>query len=526
MSAESEQPRFKRSIGLFDATVFGVSIILGAGIYALIGSVIGISGNASWMAFVLAAIISVLTGLSYAELSTTTPKAGAEFFFTRKTFKNPLFSFLVGWILIISSLFGVTTVAIGFANYFVGLIGLSYEITTVIIIAIILILLLSIINFVGIWESAKINNILTVIEVSGIVLIIILGFSNIGNVSVDFLEFPVGTTNIFLALINTTVLIFFAFIGFESLVSISEETKRPTRTIPLAIIISIIITAILYILMAFAVVLSGVPNLQDYPNALATIAEAFLGPTGSIIMTCIALFATANTVLFLLIAVSRQFYGMGSVKALPGRLAKIHYKTQTPYVAIIVSMLAAMGFSLLGDIEVVAKASVLTIIVVYFIINVGVIYLRKSQPDLPRPFKVRPSIKWLPIIPLFGVATCFLLFFSFFEDWLTPLILITVIVIGLGFYFLFNHRVKPIPDQFTTWLEAQGVKPEKFWKCSLSYTTRAGKVKTLAARTILYRVITEGALAKRRGNFFQAQQYKTRFQELVYFIIEKVKRKG
>lgn len=429
MKSASREPRLRRDINLFEAVIYGIGLILGAGIYALIGKVVGIAGNASWMAFLLAAGIAILTGLSYAELASTFPKTAAEFNYVKEAYNKKVFSFTVGWVLLFSGFFSAATVSLGFAGYFIGLMGGS-----IIPVAIVLIILLSLVNFIGIEESAKLNIIFTFIEAAGIVLIIVLGFSNLGNISINFLEFPVGTTNILLTLMSSAALIFFAYIGFEQIANLSEETENPRKTIPRALILSIIVTTILYILMALAVVSSNIPNLELYPNPLSAIAETFLGPAGALIMSIIALFATANTALILLIVGSRIMYGMSVAGAFPKIFSKVHRRTRTPWVAIIFAMIVAIGLVFFGDIEIVARSSVFAIFLVFFIINVTLIYLRKSQPDLKRPFKVKPSIKWLPIFPLLGAITCFLMFFSFIENYWIFIIQLIIIAAGLGFY--------------------------------------------------------------------------------------------
>ena len=443
MKYGSREPRLQRDINLFEATIYGIGLILGAGIYALIGKVVGIAGNATWMAFLLAAGIATMTGLSYAELASTFPKSAAEFTYVKEAYNKKIFSFSVGWILIFSGFFSIATIAIGFGGYFIGLTGYSGNpISSIIIVAIILIILLSLVNFIGIEESAKLNIIFTFIEAAGIILIIVLGFSNLGNISINFLEFPVSTSNIFLALLSAAALIFFAYIGFEDIANISEETENPTKTIPRALILSILITTILYILMAVAVVGSGVSNLELYPNPLSAIAQSFLGPAGALVMSIIALFATANTVLIMLIVGSRMMYGMSIAGALPKIFSKVHRKTSTPWVAIIFTMIVAIGFVFFGDIELVARVCVFAVFLVFFIVNITLIYLRKTQPDLERPFKVKPSIKWIPIFPLIGAITCFLMFFSFIESYWIFIIQLIVIAIGLGFYGiqLLNNR--------------------------------------------------------------------------------------
>jgi APA family basic amino acid/polyamine antiporter len=215
---EKKTPHLKRKVSLFALTMYGVGNILGAGIYALIGQVIGITGNMSWLSFILAAITGALTGLSYAELSAMYPKSAAEFVYTEEAFKIRIVSFILGWIIIFSGLFSATTVAFGFAGYFASLIGIPSNLL-IIPIAIALIIILSIVNYIGIKTSTFANIIFTFIEAAGLIFIIIIGMPHFG--SVDYFQLPVGSS--FFAIFSSIALIFFAYIGFEDIANIAKE---------------------------------------------------------------------------------------------------------------------------------------------------------------------------------------------------------------------------------------------------------------------------------------------------------------
>ncbi|MFX1296552.1 MAG: APC family permease [Promethearchaeota archaeon] len=439
MKIGSKEPKLERDINLFEAIIYGIGLILGAGIYALIGKVFDVTGSASWMAFLVAAGIALMTGLSYAELSSTFPKSAAEFTFVKEAFPTrKAFHFTVGWILIFSGFISTATVALGFGGYFIGLMGIPTWINLAIV-AIILIVILTIVNFIGIDESAKVNIIFTFVEAAGVIFIIIIGFINLGGQSVNFFELPPSAPPIILAVLNAAALIFFAYVGFEDIANISEETEKPTKTIPRALIISIIVTTILYVLVAISIAGS---NISGSINPFAEVVSDFLGSDIAIILiSIIALFATANTVLIMLIVGSRMIYGMSQAGALPKIFSKIHKKTHTPWVAIIFAMIISISFVFMGDIEIVARASVFAILLIFFIVNVTLIYLRKTKPDLERPFKVRPSIKWVPIFPLIGAITSFLLLITFADmtSWTyyyIIFIILIIIVIGLVIHFL------------------------------------------------------------------------------------------
>ncbi len=453
MKIGSKQPKLERDINLFEATIYGIGLILGAGIYALIGKVYGTAGSASWISFLVAAGIALMTGLSYAELASTFPKSAAEFTYVKEAFPTrKAFHFTVGWVLIFSGFISTATVALGFAGYFIGFMGAVNPASATIVVSIVLIVLLSLVNFIGIEESAKLNIIFTFIEAAGIIFIIIIGFMNLGNSrGVDFFAVPNGT-NFFLAIMTAASLIFFAYIGFEDIANIAEETENPTKTIPRALMLSILVTTILYMLVAFAISSFDPATLDASPNPFATIASSILGSDlAIIIISIVALFATANTVLVMLIVSSRMLYGMSNGGALPKIFSKIHRRTHTPWVAVIFTMIISISFLFLGDIEIVARASIFSVLLVFFIVNVTLIYLRKSQPELERPFKVKPTIKWMPLFPLIGAITCFLLLIMFadFTTWdyyFLLLIQLIIIVIGLGLYFIWEWYKRRHPS--------------------------------------------------------------------------------
>ena len=175
MDEAKKKPKLKRRVSLFALTVYGVGNVLGAGIYALIGEVIGITGNISWLAFVIASVTGALTGLSYAELSAMYPKSAAEFVYTEEAFKKRNLSFILGWIIIFSGVLSAATVALAFGGYLADLLNIS-SIFVIIIYGVLLVIVLSIINSLGIKTSTRTNIIFTLIEALGLIIIIILGF--------------------------------------------------------------------------------------------------------------------------------------------------------------------------------------------------------------------------------------------------------------------------------------------------------------------------------------------------------------
>jgi len=431
-----KKPKLKRRVSLFALTVYGVGNVLGAGIYALIGEVIGITGNISWLAFVLASVTGALTGLSYAELSAMYPKSAAEFVYTEEAFKKRNLSFILGWIIIFSGILSAATVALAFGGYLADLLNIS-SIFIIIVYGVLLVIVLSIINSIGIKTSTRTNIIFTLIEVLGLIIIIILGF--FGKREPNYFVLPSGAS--FAAIFSAVALIFFAYIGFEDIANIAEEVKNPQKNIPKAIIYSIIITTILYCLTAISVVsILSSSDLADSDAPLNEVAAEILGPGGGIVMSFIALFATANTVLIMLIVTSRMMYGMARDKALPEKLSKISPEFRTPTIAVVLTMCFTIVPICFGDISVVAHATVFGVLINFFLVNISLIALRKKKPDLERPFELKPSYKGIPIIALLGSIISISLLFTF--DWVIILIQVIIILCGIGVFYAMKSKIE------------------------------------------------------------------------------------
>ncbi|MBI2127897.1 MAG: amino acid permease, partial [Nitrosarchaeum sp.] len=420
----------KRGMGLFHLTMYGVGLILGAGIYVLIGEAAGFAGDSVWIAFVLGSIVALFAGLSYAELSSMFPKAAAEYTFVKNAFKNNFFAFIIGWLTAITSMITAATVALGFGGYFSEFLNIP-----IVVSAIALIGILSIVNFIGIKESSWTNTVFTIIEAAGLILIIIIGFTISEPESVNYFESPTGFSGIVIAF----VLIFFAFIGFEDIANIAEEVRNPKKVIPRAIILAVMISGIIYVLVSLAVV--RVINWEDLSSSaapLADVAKRGLGVQGHIIFSGIALFAITNTVLITLVAGSRMIYGMAREKSFPPILAKVHSKTKTPWLAIIVIMLTAIGFSIIGDIVIVANITVFAVIITFGAVNLSVIVLRYTEPDIERRFRIPINIGNFPVLPMVGLGISAYMAIQF----QIQVVLVGLAIIGAGviFYVLYEKR--------------------------------------------------------------------------------------
>jgi len=417
-----------RSIGLLGAVAYGVGIILGAGVYVLIGPAAGLAGNSVWLSFVIGALISSFTGLSYAELSTMFPKAAAEYVYVKSAFRSELLAFLTGWLIIFSGIVSMSTVALGFSSYFKALFSFP-----IVFAAAVLVVLVSILNFVGIKQSSRVNIIFTAVEIGGLILVIVLGFGNFAGV--NYLEFP-SISGVFAA----AALMFFAYLGFEDVVNIAEETKDPTRNLPRALIISILVTTVFYVLLALAVVnLASWDMLGASDAPLAFAVSTVLGSNGFLVISYVALFATANTVLIASIVGSRMIYGMAKDAALPKVLSRISNRTRTPWVAIAVMMLFSLVFVFVGDIEVVANMTSLGVFFTFALVNLSLIWLRYKKPEFKRPFRVPLNIGRFPVLSFLGLLSCLLMVTQF--DFYVVLIGLLLLVLGTIFFALLKKNM-------------------------------------------------------------------------------------
>lgn len=418
-------------MGLFHLTMYGVGLILGAGIYVLIGEAAGFAGNALWISFILGAIVASFAGLSYSELSALFPRAAAEYVFVKEGFRSDFIGFIVGWLTILTSIIVAATVALGFGGYMEELTNIPILISALAILGV-----LSFVNFIGIKESAWANTIFAIITIGGLGVIIFIGFSFPIETDIDYFENPMGFNGIILAFI----LVFFAFIGFEDLANVAEEVKRPKKTMPKGIMLSVLISTIIYILVSLASIrIVGWEQLAESSAPLAFVAQQKLGEQGHFILSIIALFATASTILITLVAGARIFYGMARDGSLPSKLGLIHRKTKTPWIAVVLIFVTAIGFSFVGDIVIVANIVVFAVVVTFAMINLAVILLRYVKPDEERPYRVPINIGKFPILPLFGLgATIYMA--TQFE--------IEIILVGLGIiasgaiFYLVMYKIK------------------------------------------------------------------------------------
>lgn len=384
-----------RTLGLTTTTLMGVGVILGAGIYALVGKAAGLAGEAVWLSFVAAAVAAALTGLSYAELSGLIPRAGGEYHYARRAF-GPLAAFMTSWLLLGGLTVASAAVALGFAGY----LGALYPVPMPVGLLGILLLSAAVLSW-GTKESAGLAIAGTLLEVIGLIVVIAVGLPELGEV--DLTAMPHGAGGV----VAAATLIFFAYIGFEEIVQLAEETHDPGRTLPRALLLSIAITSVLYVLVALAAVaVLGAEALGSSDSPLADVVEAAVGWKASAAIAVVALFSTGNTVLLLVMSSARLLYGMAEDGALPRALAHVHPGRRTPIRATLLIAALAAGTALAFErIEVVAELTNLALFATFVVMNLAVIALRFREPDAPRPFRIPGAIGRVPVVPVLGIVS-------------------------------------------------------------------------------------------------------------------------
>ena len=392
----------KRTLGLSMLVFYGTGMILGAGIYSIIGKAAVEMGPSLWLGFVFAGVCALMTALSYAELSALFPKSGAEFVYLREAFKNAKWiGGTAGIAMAFSGAATAATVALAFAGYLN-----QFYISPAAIVASGILVLFTGLAIVGIKESAWFTVVSTLIEVGGLIFIIYLGWTS--EKFGQALENPVMQN-----LLPGSALIMFSYFGFENIVTLAEETKKPERDLPRALLICVLIATTLYVLVSLsAVAMIDPKSLGESTAPMMTLAQSVSQKAGRL-LGAIALFSTANTALISLIGGSRILFSMGEAKILPKSFALILPQRKTPWVASIIILVSALLLIPLGKLETVAAISSLATMLAFFAVNVALISLRYTQKNLNRPFKVALNIGRFPLIAFFGAVFSVILITQF-----------------------------------------------------------------------------------------------------------------
>lgn len=403
--------------------------VLGSGIYVLIGSVAGAVGGAFWVAFGLGVTVATITGLAYAELVTKYPQAAGAALYVNKAFgKRPL-TFLITFCMLSASFAAAASLAQGFSDYF----SQVWSSPPVLLIGLLFIVALAVVNFIGITESVVANVVMTVVEVSGLVIILACGVIFVSEGKANFhslVEFHSEGNPIF-AIIAGIALAFFAMTGFENAANVAEETIDPKRTFPKALVGGMVVAGILYVLVAMtAALIVPVGTLAGSDAALLEVVKADVLPLPlaliTIVFAVIAMVAITNTCLVALVTQSRILYGMARADVVPGVFGKVHASRRSPWVALIFAafvvgaLLIIAGQIAVGDpapgeekttaLEILVNVTVVFTLFIYGMVIVAALKLR-GRDETEGTFRA-----WTPLLILGIIANAILLIYVVVDD--------------------------------------------------------------------------------------------------------------
>jgi len=417
----------KRSITGKQLYFYVVGDVLGSGIYVLIGLVAAAVGGAFWMAFLAGVAVATITGLAYAELVTKYPQAAGASLYINKAFRSPVLTFFITICMLSANMAAVGSLASGFVRYFAGVVGMSEDaVIPTLLIAIAFITLITVINLIGISESVVANVVMTFIELSGLLLIMVIGVIAVVRGISDpgvLLEFS-GEGSKAIAVVSGVSLAFFAMTGFENAANVAEETIDPSRAFPRALIGGMLTAGTVYVLVSVSAALA-VPIETLSGNTLLTVIEADLLPIPASVMLVvfglIAMVAISNTTLVTVVAQSRILYGMARENVVPGVFAKVHPTRRSPYVALlfgaaIVGVLLLIGALIqLGgsELDIVDRLATITVVFLLFIYALVIVACLKLRGTEERPDTYRANT---PLLILGIIGNLLVLFYTVYDD--------------------------------------------------------------------------------------------------------------
>ncbi|WP_203135239.1 APC family permease [Microbacterium sp. JZ31] len=381
--------------------VFILGDVLGAGIYALMGVLAGEVGGLLWAPLLVALLLALLTAGSYAELVTKYPKAGGAAVFAERAFRSPLVSFLVGYCMLAAGVVSAAGLSLAFAgDYF----RTFWDVPTAPV-AIIFLAVVGALNARGIRESMSANVVMTIIELSGLVIVVVaVGLLLAGGGGdVSRVLQPPTETAVPLAVLSGAIIAYYSFVGFETSANVIEEVRDPSRSYPRALFGSLLVAGAVYLLVGLAsAVAMPADELTGSSAPLLDVVEASGVSLPGWLFSLIALIAVANGALLTMIMASRLAYGMADRGLLPSVFARVLPNRRTPWVAIIATTVVAMLLTLLGDLAMLAETVVLLLLFVFLAANVAVLVLRRDKVEHEH-FRV-----WT-VVPVLGVGSCILL---------------------------------------------------------------------------------------------------------------------
>ena len=440
---EEKGHQLERVVGLLDLTALGLGAIIGTGIFVVIGEAIGDSGPAIILSFVLAGVTCAFSALAFAELASTIPVAGSAYTYSYATL-GEFVAWIIGWDLILEYAVSVAAVAVGWGQYFNDLMdslfgfqlpdslanppgeGGSFNLPAVFIV-----LAVTAVLCLGMRESARTNTIMVFIKLAVLALFLALGVTafDSGNLTPFAPEGLDGT-------VTAASVIFFAYIGFDAISTSGEETKNPGRDLPIAIIGSLLIATLLYIAVA-VVAVGALPfdALKDAEAPLAKVLDEGAGFSWAAnVISFGALVAITSVVLTILYGQTRIMFAMCRDGLMPLRFADVNPKTRTPIrITATFGVLIALVAAFIPLTEIVKLVNIGTLFA-FIVVNIGVIILRRTRPDLKRGYRV----PFVPVFPIIGVLLCcYLMRYLEGATWLR---FVGWLVLGLVVYFLYGIR--------------------------------------------------------------------------------------
>jgi basic amino acid/polyamine antiporter, APA family len=461
LRAESEggAHTLKRTLSATSLVALGIGAIIGAGLFSLTGiAAAENAGPAVVLSFLVAAFGCAFAGLCYSEFSTMIPIAGSAYTYAYATM-GELLAWIIGWDLVLEYAVGAATVSISWSAYVTSLmhdmgISLPYELiaspwqpvqlangTTaygvINLPAVFIVCVISVLLMIGIQESARVNAVVVVIKLTVVIVFIGAGIWYVKGANyVPFI--PPNTGNFgefgFSGIMRAAGVIFFAYIGFDAVSTAAQEAKNPQRDMPIGIIGSLIVCTILYV--AFSGVMTGLVKYTDLkvaaPVALAIDQTPFTWLKPAVKLAIIAGFT--SVILVMLLGQSRVFYSMSRDGLLPGVFSDVHPKFRTPWRSNMLFMVFVSLFSAFAPISMVGHMTSIGTLLAFVIVCAGIMVMRKTHPDLPRPFRT-PLV---PLVPILGIVVCLAMMASLgVDNWLR---LVIWLAIGLTIYFTYSRH--------------------------------------------------------------------------------------
>jgi APA family basic amino acid/polyamine antiporter len=426
----------KRSLGFWGATGIGIGAIIGTGIFVLIGVASGIAGPGVILSFVIAGFVALLTGLSTAELSSFIHESGGSYIYTTKAF-GAFPGFVVGWMKSFDYIVGASAVSVGFAAYFTYFAGIPATTGTLVIVATVWPLVLMLLNVKGIQEASWTNNLLVALKILALLIFIMVGAAALissGNYSNYYPFFPRG----FSGVMSGAAIIFFAFIGFNTIAVMAEEVKNPEKNVPRAILFAFAVCTAIYIGVSLVAV--GIMNWEALGSSSAPLEFALKTITDNIFIlqfvAISALFATTSVIMASIMGGSRALFAMARQGVLPKVLSTIS-RQNVPVFTILLSGFIISGIVLVtdGNLDWLASLFNFGTLLTFFFINLSLLRLRKLMPDAKRSFKV----PLYPYTPVFAMISCIVL--AFYLNANAVITAFFFLVIGIVVYY-FNKRGK------------------------------------------------------------------------------------